>query len=144
MRTATGRALGSAAVIALLASSAVMGTAQTAGAYPPGQQSKQGTTQGYDPGYVRMTCAEGSFVEAVTAGRGTIASKPYIEVFGTHVLLSHHHVHGSVAWGHIGSRLATGIDVYVMNWPKLSTARRTFTAKITCTSDKGAAWVIFG
>jgi hypothetical protein len=90
-----------------------------------------------------VNCPSGQYIEAGPNSRGTVFDSPRIDLNIPPGVLSTFQVKSSVEWGHIGSRLATAIELGFQN-KSLYPNPEPYAATVYCTSDQGAAWVILG
>lgn len=92
-----------------------------------------------------VTCTSGSYVQNSGSNSGTILDAPYLDRSGTDQGVGiGRKASSSVQWGHIGSRLATGIEVWAQNDVHHRHSSLHFSITVRCTGSQGDAWVIAG
>ena len=91
------------------------------------------------------TCASGYYVENTGTASGSVFDSPYIDTTGTASGVSvGHGVTASEAWGHVGSRVVTGIEVWAQNDQHHRHSSLHYSITVKCTNNRGDAWVIVG
>ena len=92
-----------------------------------------------------VECASGHYVKSNGVSPGTIFDDPFIDTSGTaNGVGVGERVTSSVAWGHAGSRLATGIELWVQNEPTRARRSLAYSITVKCTDKRDDAWVIVG
>lgn len=102
-------------------------------------------TPNHEP-QVKLDCSP-NYLEAGDENRGSITDRLKINTAGSDQLVTYGTVTAtkSVAWGHIGSRLAQAVETFAViggHHPPSFSQHYKFT--LYCVSDQSAAWVIFG
>ncbi len=106
----------------------------------------EGTVTVTNEPVIKLDCSP-NYLEAGDENRGTIGDALKVNTAGSDKLVSYGKptADKSVAWGHIGSRLATAGRTFAAisgHHPPGFSAHYKFT--LYCVSDQSAAWVIFG
>jgi hypothetical protein len=102
-------------------------------------------TPNHEP-QVKLDCSP-NYLEAGDENRGSITDSIKINTAGSDKLVTYGTATAtkSVAWGHIGSRLAQAVETFAAisgHHPNSFSQHYRFT--LYCVSDQAAAWVIFG
>lgn len=111
----------------------------------PHQVAGKTTGDPEDTKWEDIHCPSGEYLEADSQNRGTIFDKMLIKVdlYNSSGILWTWGLTDSVEWGHIGSRLATGVKLGFEN-KHLYHDPLPYAATMYCTNDKSAAWVVVG
>ncbi len=92
-----------------------------------------------------VECASGHYVKSNGVYPGTIFDDPFIDKSGSADGVEvEDRATSSVASGHPGSRLATGIEIWVQNEPTRARRSLAYSVTVKCTDNRDDAWVIFG